>query len=69
MTSTQIKMLKFAGGNLIILKRIALDEKTPVEIRRTAFLALNEKYKEYPVLVFNQDVESRNLKISVDSNN
>ncbi|MBE0572954.1 MAG: hypothetical protein IH618_15535 [Ignavibacteriaceae bacterium] len=69
MTSAQIKMLKFAGGNLIILKRIALDEKAPVEIRRTAFLALNEKYKEYPVLVFNQDVERRNLKISVDSNN
>jgi len=53
MTSAQIKMLKFAGGNLIVLKRIAL----------------NEKYQEYPVQVSNQDVESRNLKISVDSNN
>jgi len=53
MTSAQIKMLKFAGGNLIVLKRIAL----------------NEKYQEYPVQVSNQDVESRNLKISVDTNN
>lgn len=69
MTSAQIKMLKFAGGNLVILKRIALDKRAPAEIRLTAFLALNEKHKEYPVQVFNQDVESRNLKILVDSNN
>jgi|GEM_PF-6488914 len=69
MTSAQIKMLKFAGGNLIILKRIALDQKAPAEIRLTAFLALNEKQKEYPVQVFNQNVESRNLKILLESNN
>jgi hypothetical protein len=37
MTSAQIKMLKFAGGNLIVLKRITLDEKTPAEIRLTVF--------------------------------
>ena len=69
MTSAQIKMLKFAGGSLIVLKRIALDERAPAEIRLTAFLALNEKCKEYPVQVFNQDVEGINQKLSVDNKN
>jgi hypothetical protein len=41
------------GGNLITLNRITL----------------NKKYKKYPVQVFNRVVESRNLNISLDSNN
>lgn len=70
MTHVKInKMLETTGGNFITLERITLDERAPAEIRLTAFLALNEKHKEYPVQVFNQDVESRNLKISIDSNN
>jgi hypothetical protein len=32
MTSAQIKMLKFAGGNLKILKRITLDNRAQAEI-------------------------------------
>jgi len=63
------KMLETTAGNFITLERITLDNRTPAEIRLTAFLALNEKHKEYPVQIFNQDVESRNLKISLDSNN
>ena len=63
------KMLESTGGNFITLERITRDKRAPAEIRLTAFLALNEKHKEYPVQVFNQDVESRNLKILVDSNN
>jgi hypothetical protein len=63
------KMLEPTGENFITLERITLDNRAPAEIRLTTFLALNKKYKEYPVQVFNQDVESRNLKISLDSNN
>ncbi len=62
-------MLESTGGNFITLERITLDERAPAQIRLTAFLALNEKNKEYPVQVINQDVESNNLKISLDSNN
>jgi hypothetical protein len=70
MTQIKInKMLESTGSNFITLERITLDERAPAEIRRTAFLALNEKNKEYPVQVINQDVESNNLKISLDSNN
>lgn len=69
MTRNKInKMLESTGGNFITLERITLDQRVPAEIRLTAFLALNEKHKEYPPQVFNQDVESRNLKISVGSN-
>jgi len=70
MTQIKInKMLESTGGNFITLERITLDERAPAEIRLTAFLALNKKCKEYPVQLFDQDVESRNLKISSDSNN
>ena len=70
MTQIKInKMLESTGGNFITLERITLDQRAPAEIRLTAFLALNEKHKEYPVQVFNQDVESRNQKISLDINN
>jgi len=69
---TQIKvdkMLEPTDGNFLTLERITLDKRAPAEIRLTALLALNEKHKEYPVQVFDQDVESRNQKISLDINN
>ena len=64
--TTQIKinkMLESTGGNFITLERITLDERAPAEIRLTAFLALNKKYKKYPEQVLDQDVQSNNLKI------
>ena len=69
MTSAQIKMLKSTGGNLIALERITLDKRAPAEIRLTAFLAINKKYKEYTVQVLYQDVESIYQKLSVDNKN
>jgi len=70
MTQNKInKMLKSTGGNFITLERIIPDERAPAEIRLTAFLALNEKCKEYPVQIVDQYVERNNLKISIDSNN
>ena len=70
MTQNKInKMLESTGGNFITLERITLDKRAPAEIRLTAFLALNEKHKEYPVQILNQDVKRNNLKISLDSNN
>jgi hypothetical protein len=69
MTQIKInKMLESAGSNFITLERITLDERAPAEIRLTAFLALNEKHKEYPVQILDQDVKRNNLKISLDSN-
>ena len=62
------KMPESTGGDYITLERITLDERAPAEIRLTAFLALNEKHKEYPVQILDQDVKSNNLKISLDSN-
>ncbi len=56
-------MLESTGGNFITLERITLDERAPAEIRLTAFLALNKKYKKYPEQVLDQDVQSNNLKI------
>jgi hypothetical protein len=70
MTQNKInKMLESTGGNFITLERITLDKRAPAEIRLTAFLALNEKHKEYPVQILDQDVKRNNLKISLDSNN
>ncbi|MDZ7622857.1 MAG: hypothetical protein U5J96_00190 [Ignavibacteriaceae bacterium] len=69
MTSAQIKMLKFTSGNLVILKRIALDQRAPTEIRLTAFLAINKKFEESQMKIFGGDAESKNKKIAVDSNN
>ncbi len=63
------KMLESTGGNYITLERITLDERAPAEIRLTAFLAHNEKQKEYPVQIVDQYVGRNNLKISIDSNN
>ncbi|HSW53528.1 MAG TPA: hypothetical protein VLH59_00440 [Ignavibacteriaceae bacterium] len=69
MTRTKInRMLESTGGNLIVLKRIALDEKTPAEIRITAFLALNNKHKDHTVQAVYQDVESINQKLSIENN-
>jgi hypothetical protein len=70
MTQIKIdKMLESTGGNFLTLERITPDKRAPTEIRLTALLALNEKHKEYPVQVFDQTVESRNQKISLDINN
>jgi len=69
MTQIKInKMLESTGSNFITLERITLDERAPAEIRLTAFLAHNEKHKEYPVQILDQDVKRNNLKISLDSN-
>jgi hypothetical protein len=70
MTQIKInKMLEPTGSNFITLERITLDERAPAEIRLTAFLTHNEKHKEYPVQILDQDVKRNNLKISLDSNN
>lgn len=61
------KMLESTGGNFITLERITLDERAPAQIRLTAFLALNEKYKKHSLQAVYQDVESNNVKIEVDS--
>lgn len=57
------KILESTGGSFITLERITLDKRAPAEIRLTAFLALNKKYKDYTV----QAVESNNVKMEVDS--
>jgi hypothetical protein len=57
------KMLESTGSNFITLERITIDERAPAEIRLTAFLALNEKHKEYPVQILDQDVKRNNIKI------
>jgi hypothetical protein len=68
MTRTKInKMLGSTGGNFITLERITLDERAPAEIRLTAFLTLNEKFKKHSVQAVYQNVESNNVKIEVDS--
>lgn len=68
MTQIKInKMLESTGSNFITLERITLDERAPAEIRLTAFLALNEKFKKHSVQAIYQDVESNNVKIEVDS--
>jgi hypothetical protein len=49
---TQIKInkrLESMGCSRINLERITLDNRTPAEIRLTAFLAFNKKNKKYPV--------------------
>jgi hypothetical protein len=68
MTNIKInKMLQFTGGNFITLERITPDKRAPAEIRLTAFIALNKKYKDYTVQAVYQEVESNNVKIEVDS--
>ena len=70
MTQNKIdKMLQSTGGNFITLERITLDQRAPAEIRLTAFLALNKKVEESPMKIFDEDAESKNKKIAVDSNN
>jgi hypothetical protein len=61
------KMLESTGGNYITLEKITLDERAPAEIRLTAFLALNEKYKKDATQELNKDVENNNMKIEADS--
>lgn len=61
------KMLESTGGNYITLERITLDERAPAEIRLTAFIALNKKYKDYTVQAVYQEVESNNVKVEADS--
>lgn len=68
MTQTKTnKMLESTGGNFITLERITLDKRAPAEIRLTAFLTLNKKYKDNTVKEVYQDVESNNFKIDLDS--
>ena len=68
MTQIKIKkMLESTGGNFITLERITLDKRAPAEIRLTAFLAHNKKYKDYSVQAVYQEVESNNVKIDLDS--
>ena len=70
MTQNKInKMLESTGGNFITLERITLDKRAPAEIRLTAFLAPYKKHKEYPVQALDQDVESNNVRIDLNSNN
>ena len=60
-------MLEPTGGNFITLERITLDKRAPAEIRLTALLAINKKYKDNAAKAVYQDVESNNLKIILDS--
>ena len=70
MTSIKInKMLESTGGNYITLERITLDERAPAEIRLTAFLALNKKYKDYSAQAVYQEVDRNDVKIEVNSKN
>jgi len=55
-----VKMLKFTDGNFITLKKIALDESTPAEIKITAILAINKKSPGY---ADNSEIENANVKI------
>ena len=64
---TRNKMLESKGSNFITLERITIDERAPAEISLTAFLAQNEKQKEYTVQILYQDVKRNNLKISNNS--
>ena len=63
------KMPESTGGNYITLERITLDERAPAEIRLTAFLALNKKYKDYTTQAVYQELERNDVKIEVDSKN
>jgi hypothetical protein len=62
-----VKMLKFTDGNFITLKKIALDESTPAEIRITAILAINKKFEKSPMQAVYPEVESNNVNIKTDS--
>ena len=62
-------MLEPTGGNFITLERITLDERAPAEIRLTALLAINKKYKDNAAKAVYQDVESINQNLAVDNNN
>lgn len=67
MTNSEIiKMLKFTDGSLVALKEIALDERAPSEIRRTAFLAISKKFKKSPMQSASPEVEVNNVKIKTN---